>query len=251
MNARPIPEELDDELDELLDAPADDETDEAEAEAYTTAPGRLMVFRTDEAGKVVGGYEAATILVPDGMHMDAGGLLRWSELRVDDAPQPDELWRQAPIVVPDNDRPINREPSLEVWHGTPEQPTSMVRFVEVRDLAKFRDPQAWRSRLGPVAFTLHRRASWRDPHLRTRGRQQPPELLGRWGPLDPVPCSLAPAAPPVVLLAVAGGMVRLAETGQTVDGLPVYAMSADQLAALLPRLVALDHASTARARAAR
>lgn len=229
----------------MVDHEQDDEEIVEEDEVAAVVDGHLLAFTTEVGADGVSrvmpaAYVAAKIAVPAGYVWDpTQGALLAKPMEPDTTPDPEPLWRQEPPAVPVADQPIHHEGAIEVWFGSPTQPWTPHQLVEVADLPKFRNPAAWRQRLGPVAFSMHRRAVWHD-HAQPFPRgaiPAPPVLLGRWGPHDPVPSTLDTVAPPpVVMLSVFGGLVRLAHNGAEVQGAPVYTMTPDQLHGLRARL---------------
>ena len=169
------------------------------------------------------------VSVPGGYRL-CDGLLLDVPPELLDEPEPEPLWRQAELLITEADRPLNGEPALEVWYGSPAQPWTKTRCAIVREHGSWSSPAGWRRRLGPVAFDMSRYAPWVTQHK--RGVEvAPPEHIGRWGPHDTVPGELQ-GAPPAVWLSLPGGAgnvrVRLGTADQEVDGLPVYVMTAEQ-----------------------
>ena len=197
--------------------------DEPEAMSIATVPGLTL----DDEGKLRA--RPAQVAVPGGYQLVDGMLL---DVRPEllDEPEPETLWRQAELLITEADRPLDGEPALEVWYGSPEQPWTKTRLAIVREHGAWVSPAGWRRRLGAVAFDMSRYSTWKVHHK--RGVEvAAPEPIGRWGPHDTVPDELQ-GVPPAVWLSLPGKdrvvRVRLGTADQEIDGLPVYVLTADQ-----------------------
>lgn len=171
----------------------------------------------------------ARVAVPGGYRLEGGLLLDVPPTPLEE-PEPEPLWRQAELLITEGDRPLDGEPALEVWYGSPAQPWTKTRCAIVREHGAWASPAGWRRRLGPVAFDLSRYATWKA-HRKRGVELAAPEVIGRWGPLDTVPDELQ-GMPPAVWLSLPGRdkpvRVRLGTADQEIDGLPVYVMTAEQ-----------------------